>query len=375
MKTRTILLIAICLLVFPQALRAELILEESFDYPSERPLVSDAVASSDNFDGVTGWSTQSSKQAGVNCFDLVEEPLYYEGYESSGTGSALKYNGNVGQGVFKIFEKPVTNDATVYISFLINFSGDVKVTGGDYFLGIKMENSAESNNWGGRLYASVNPVNNGSEVSLGINKMSGGTTTWTNQKRGPFFAANTTHLMVIKYKVGVLNGKSAEEEAGNYDDEMHLFVNPALDGKEPDEPLLTHIDPAQNDIYRYTASGLVFGGARGIYLRSSNTGTAPAYIIDGIRVGQSWEDVLPWEDTGLKKNTADEFSCTISGKQIIISSLKFDYSMYEIISLSGQKVQEGNLDGNRIDASGLTGGMYILNLKGNQSASVKIIIN
>ncbi|MEA4937859.1 MAG: T9SS type A sorting domain-containing protein [Paludibacter sp.] len=356
------------------AIQAQLLLEENFDYDANRPLVLDAVASSDNYDGVTGWSTQSNTLSGTNCFNITDAPLTYNGYYSSGIGNAMKYTGDAGQGVFKLFPKNIRNDSTVYISFLVNFP-NVAVSGGDYFLGIKMEPSATSTNWGGRVFVAVDPTYTGEEVTVGINKMSGGTTTWVNAATGPFFPANTTLLFVVKYKVGVLNGNSATEEAGKFDDEMSLFVNPALTSTEPTTPTLFHASPTQNDLYRYTSSGLIFGGARGIYLRSSATGNAPAYTIDGIRVGEKWTDVV-LAPNGLKDATADNFSYRMENKNIVITASEFNYNRYELTALSGQRLLSGSLlnSNGRIDASTLSSGVYILTLQGNQRASAKILI-
>ena len=374
MRNKIFTTFLMCALFSIGASQAQLLFEENFDYDADRPLIMDAIASSDNFDGVTGWSTQSNSTAGDNTFNITSAPLTYNGYLGSEIGNALKYSGTAGQGIFKLFSQNVRNDSTVYISFLINFPNEL-VSGGDYFLGIKMEPSATSTNWGGRIFASVDPSYAGEEVSLGINKMSGGTTTWVNSTTGPFFPANTTHLMVMKYHVGVLNGKSAAEEAGNFDDVMSLYVNPPLTGVEPETPDMIHQDRNQNDLYRYTQSGLVFGGARGLYLRSSAAGNAPAYTIDGIRVGLSWEDVIP-APNALKNASAHNFSYRMEHNNIVVTASDFNYNRFELMNLSGQRMLSGSLTeaNGRIDVSSLHAGVYILSLQGSQRATAKIII-
>ncbi len=373
MKKTTLISILVLAYVSLGNVNAQILLEENFDYDANRPLIMDAVASSDNYDGVTGWSTQSNSLSGTNCFNITSAPLTYNGYIGSGIGNAMKYNGEAGQGVFKLFPKNVRNDSTVYISFLLNVP-NVAVSGGDYIVGLKMEPSATSTNWGSRLYIAVDPTYVGEEVTVGINKMSGGTTTWVNATSGPFYPANTTHLFVIKYKVGKLNGNSASEEAGKFDDEMSLFVNPPLTGIEPTTPILKHVDRNQNDLYRYTSSGVVFGGGRGLYFRSSAAGNAPAYTIDGIRVGEKWEDVVP-APSGLKNATTDNFSYRIENKTISITASAINYLNYELLSLSGQCLLKGSLKANnQIDIATLKSGVYILSLGGNEKASAKIII-
>lgn len=369
--TFTVIVLSVIFSIFNA--NAQLLLEENFDYDAGRTLILNPIASSDNYDGVTGWSTQSNSAAATNCFDITAAPLTYISYKNSGIGNALKYNGQTGQGVFKLFSKNVRNDSTVYISFMINFPADA-VSGGDYFLGLKMEPAATSTNWGGRLYAAINPAYPNEEVTLGINKMSGGTTTWVNATNGPFYPANKTHLMVIKYHVGVLNGTSVATEAGKFDDVMELFVNPPTTGVEPTTATLKHVDPAQNDLYRYTSTGLVFGGVRGLYLRTPAAGNAPAYTIDGIRVGLTWADVMP-APNALKNASADNFSFRVdANKQISIFASARMYNRYNLVSLSGQQLLSGTLSNQKINASELKSGVYILNLVGSQKASAKIVI-
>lgn len=373
MKKTTFFTLILSVVLSTFSSNAQLLLEENFDYDANRTLILNPIASSDNYDGVTGWSTQSNTASATNCFNITSAPLNYAGYVNTGIGNALKYNGQAGQGVFKLFSKNVRNDSTVYISFMINFPADA-VSGGDYFLGLKMEPAATSTNWGGRLYASVNPTYPNEEVTLGINKMSGGTTTWVNASTGPFYPVNKTHLMVIKYKVGVLNGTSSATEAGKFDDVMELFVNPPTTGVEPTTATLRHADAAQNDLYRYTSSGLVFGGARGLYLRTPTAGNAPAYTLDGIRVGLTWAEVMP-APNALKNATADNFSFSVdANKQISVFASARMYNSYNLVSLSGQRILSGTLNNQKINASELKSGVYILNLSGSQNASAKIVI-
>lgn len=375
MKTKIFTLFIVVLGLSAGTLRAQMLLEENFDYDTNRPLIMDAINNSDNFDGVTGWSTQNNSKAGTNCFTITDAPLTYPGYAGSGIGYALKYNGDDGQGPFKAFLKNIKNDSTIYIAFMINFP-NTAVSGGDYFLGIKMDASATQTNWGGRIFAAVDPTYQGEEVSIGINKMSGGTTTWVNAATGPFLPANTTHLFVVKYHVGIIAGETAAEEAGKFDDIMSLFVNPPLTGGEPETPTLQHIDPTQNDLYRRSSTGSVIGGARAIYLRPSVLGNAPAYTIDGIRVGESWEAVTGTA-SAVQHVVKDIFNFSIKENTLTVKNFPVDCTAYEITGISGQRLLEGSLAApeNSIDVSSLSTGIYLLSLKGTQLHTAKIIIN
>ena len=376
MKSKIFTLIAIFALMSFGTAKAQLFWAEDFNY-TVGALIPGALTSSDNSTinnalNLTDWLTQSNSVSGVDCFDVLSGSLTYNGFPSSGIGNSLKYNNTAGQGIYKLFPKLIKNDSTIYISFMINIPGDVAVTGGDYFFAVKMEPAATSTNWAGRLFAAVEPTFPNEEITFGIAKASGASVTQATK----YFAANTTHLIVYKYKVGILNGLNATEETGKYDDQMTIYVDPVLTGGEPATPTIFLNDPAQKDAYRYTSTGTAFGGARGLYLRSSATGNAPAYTIDGIRSGLTWSDVIS-APSGLKSTTADNFIYSLDkNKQLNINTTTAYYNNFSVVSLSGQQILKGLITGQntKINASCLNSGVYILNLNGNQQASAKFIV-
>ena len=283
--------VALTACVTLQAQTDALLMEEDFEYEAQRPLVSDPIDNMDNLDPVTGWSTAANSVASVNAFDIVEGSLSYPDYAGGVYGNALRYSGYAGQGVFKLFPDGICDDKDVYIAFLLKIEPTTdEITGGDYMMALKMEPAADSWNWGGRLYAKVDPAYPGEEVTFGIQKLSDCPIRWVNGQTGPFFPVNDTLLVVIKYHVGVIYGNNQDEEAGHFDDEMYLYVNPSREA-EPSTAAITLIDSSAKDIYRWGTTR-VFGSARGLYFRSADYGSIPAYVIDGIRVGRSWADVM-----------------------------------------------------------------------------------
>lgn len=281
-----------------------LLFEEYFEYEPGTNLISGTEESSDNFDGVTGWSTVKNKNSAMTRFTIADAPLTYDGYAGSGMGNALVFTpqSKSGQSVFKNWGHGVLNDSTIYIAFMVQFpKQEVNYASPDYFMGIKMEPTATSSNFAGRLYASVEAMDEisgtpftGQEISFGINKASDATAVWTDPEKEPYFTFDKTYLIVMKYHVGKLNGKTADEEKGNYDDEMWLYINPTL-GAEPATANLYQKDPNGKDAYRLSSSGKEMGSLRGFYLRGGEPGkanTIAPYIIDGIRVGYTWEEVI-----------------------------------------------------------------------------------
>lgn len=296
---------------------SNLLLEECFEYDAPRPLISDPIASSDNLDPITGWSTAANEAAATNAYDIVEGNLTYPGYPGGDYGNSLHYTGDAGQGVFRIWEEGICKKKNIYAAFLLNVDNcTTEMTGSDYFFAFKMEPAANSWNWCGRIYMKVDPNYPGEEISFGIQKLSDCPIKWVDGATGPFFGTGKTMLVVVKYFVGDLYGESADEEAGHYDDEMYLYINPDVTA-EPQTPTLSLIDPNAKDMYRWGTTK-AFGSARGFYLRSAAAGTTPPYTIDGIRVGKSWEEVVS-EVTALPQyKYGVNVSKTIKDGQLII---------------------------------------------------------
>lgn len=308
----------------------DLLLEEDFEYEAPRVLISDPIDGSDNLDAVTGWSTAANSSASINTFDIVEGNLSYPGYVGGQFGNSLAYNGEAGQSVFKLFPEGICDGKTVYVAFMLNIAPTTEeITGGDFMFSLKMEPQADSWNWGGRLYAKVDPSYIGEEITFGIQKLSDCNIQWVNGQTGPFFPVGQTLLVVIKYYVGAIYGNNQDEEAGHFDDEMYLYINPSLSA-EPATADISLIDRNAKDIYRWGTTK-IFGSARGIYLRSADHGTIPAYTIDGIRAGRTWEEVIGYpEDTENIQTNTDNNKYIDKDGQIIIRKGARRYSVLGI---------------------------------------------
>lgn len=293
-------LLAVSLVVTGALSAEDLILEDYFEDGVGEPLIADTAVKSDNFNPITGWSTVANSGSGMTCFYIQDTTLTYEGYAGSGIGKTLAFRPNslAGQSVFKNFEKGIKNDSTIYIAFMIQFLKDTQdYESPDYFMGIKIEPAATSTNYTGRLYAIVQSQSEsgesyeGEEISMTIQKASNSPSV---SDQIHYLTFDQTYLMVYKYHVGVLNGKTAEEEAGHYDDEMWLYINPTLD-QEPAQANIYQLDPNGRDGYRISGSGKEMGSLRGIYLRGGEPGKANRinpYLIGGVRIGFTWEDVI-----------------------------------------------------------------------------------
>lgn len=368
MKEKIFTLLIVCALGATTALRAQVLLEDHFDYPVDRPIVLNPEAGTSNTDEETGWITMSNSRADVESLKIVEGSLSYQGYESP--GNALYYDGSFGPGFFKMLDEIAVENETVYISFLINFDAGLAL-GSDYFFAIKMEENPSSFNWGGRIYAMDNEFTG--DIILGINKLDG-ETQWAPADKQ--LAPGETHFVVMRYDIGDVTETPEEEreQSGNFDDEMRLYLNPDLSADEPEEADLEHIDPDTRDIRRWGASQ-VFGGAAAIYQRTPEESAAPKYTIDAIKVGRTWEDVVPVATSSPKKPVTD-FNYYVNNKRIYLSNTGSNFNQYSVINLAGQPVLSGTIGNNTevINAEVLRNGVYILNLTGKTRQAVKLII-
>jgi hypothetical protein len=371
MKAKIFTLITLCAMCFGTT-KAQLYLEDNFNYTAGA-FVQNPVASTQNLQ-TNGWSTQTSTGSINNSWNIVNPGLTYpDYYTETGTGSALMFVGNAlgtGQSLYQSWKHAIVQDSTIYISFLVNFApGQAANLSPDFFFGIKSSGSFSDTNWGACIYAAYDPALVGTEVNLGIKKISSGIGTYATSN----IAANTTHLFVLKYKCGKI-GASAAAEVGNFDDQMSLFVNPSTTTGEPATPTLYNNDATSKDMARW-GSTKIFGGLVAAYLRFPGTGLVTSlYTIDALRIGLTWNDVVSVK-TGLRSTTADNFRYTMNdSKQLTVYSS--NYTTYDVVSLSGQRMMAGSLksQAENIDATSLKSGVYILNVHGLENASCKFVV-
>jgi hypothetical protein len=365
------LLIFACFLAFlmiSPGVGAQLLLEENFDFTAGEPLVKGAVNSSSNSaTTTTGWLTMSNSSSGTNSFNITAEGLTYAGYAGSGLGKALEFLDNNGQDVFKTFSASNTvptqgasfaGPKTVYIAYLIKIPPGDK-DGAEFFAGIKYSNSATDANYFGRMFARVS----GTTVQFGITKSTTPCNNWTNE-----YPIDKTHLIVLKYVMGGLNGTSVSEETGKYDDKVHLFVNPAIGTAEP-AATLSYENAADRDAYRYGSTNSIIGGLAALYFRTPGEGAIPALTIDGIRIGDSWSKVVAAGTTNIP-TLADRQTVSMyvdqRTKSLQLNTGQNSFNQVELFTITGSKVLEQRLSGNSmsVNMGALKEGIYIVRLNG-----------
>ncbi|MDX9747888.1 MAG: T9SS type A sorting domain-containing protein [Paludibacter sp.] len=382
MKTKiTFLSIALSFSVISNA--QQLLMEENFDYQEGAPLIANAVSGSDNAaNTLTGWLTLAQSRSDINCFNISSVGLFYQGYPPTGKGKAVIAADNSGQDVFKPFVDknegvPYVGPKTIYVGLMVNIpfgSSTNPAVAKDFLIAIKATTGPTDYNYYGRIFIK----SDGANTNFALGKYSSNSSAWSGN-----YANGATHLLVLKYVMGGLNGTNRNEEvAAGYDDKMHLFINPYVSISEPLVPTLSYESAAEGDAYRYSQSNVLIGGLSSVYMRTPDNaaGSIPTTtIIDGIRVAESWAALFT-TTTGVDdvvKQNGFVYRTDNENRLIDINISNRGYHSYQLISMSGSLVNAGSVENNNfaISTKGLAQGVYLLTLQGDDGPdTAKIII-
>ena len=219
-----------------------LVFEDNFNYSS--------ILTSNGYTASSGTGT-NNLIAGV-------AGLSYSDYGSTGIGNALAVANN-GQDDYKTFTLQ-GSPGTIYASFLVNISASQ--TGGDYVFAFAP--SSSNTTYRARLF--IKSSTNAGYVKFGIANAASGTTYGTTD-----FALNLTHLVVVKYQF--ISGVSATAT---------VFVNPNV----VSEPVTGEISVTDG------VAGNAPADISSFTLRQGSAGSAPTFVMDGIRIATSWGSLL-----------------------------------------------------------------------------------
>jgi len=250
MKSPTLYTIA-ALLSAPLT-HATILLEESFDYTAGQTL---ATANS-------AWNQYEVATGSSNHIDTVATNLSVSGLSASAGGSINLTSS--GSGNYRDFTAQTGN---VYYSFALQVTAvtPFTTTGTLPFIGLNVSGTP------GTRYAGVNMIyQSGTTYSLGINRTNSG----GNTASGVTLNVGTTYFIVVGFSnSAVANGDSAS-----------IWINPSSDqfGGSPLAATATTVVGSSTA----SISAITINHTSG----ASNT---PTFLIDELRVGQSWADVTP----------------------------------------------------------------------------------
>ncbi len=240
-----------------------LLVQEDFDYTAN--------------DNITahGWIAHSG--GGTSPIKVQSPGLSFGSYASSGIGLSASVAAN-GEDDNKPFASQTSG--SVYAAFMVNASA--ATTGGEYFFHFNQGDTI----FYGRVFLKRDASSN---LAFGLSKNSEAA-----NYSGFTYSLNTTYLVVLKY---TFNGSAQ-------DDAVALYINPTSGGLEP-SPTIGPITFANTD-----ATGLI-----AVSLRQGSS--FPNVLVDGIRVGTTWADVVNHIPTA----TSDVASTT-QGQTITLAGFK-----------------------------------------------------
>jgi hypothetical protein len=204
-----------------------------------------------------GWS----KAAALSSMLVTSPGLTYAGYIGSGVGNAVTAVGFTDRYSKSI---SVPTSGNLYASFMVRV--DTATSAGGYLVCFYSNNAARGRFW---------VRNDGTgKLNFGLSgKSASAVVTYDTTK----YSFKTTYLVVLKYLILT---------TGTTDDKYALYVNP-LPGKAEPTPTVGPNTDIGNDLGVNTS-----GSALSIQGRDS-TGALGRVTLDGIRVSQNWNEVLP----------------------------------------------------------------------------------
>lgn len=228
----------------------------------------------------TNWTEYSTGSVDI---EEVSGSLTYSGYPSSGIGNKIVLNGGASgrSGVIHSFTTQSTDGTSVYFSMLLKVTStndmDTNISGGDPFCNLTTSSTSTK-----RAYIYVRQGADSTKFSVGIAKSSSSSLSWYSTE----LDVGSTYLIVASY--GFVSG------SGN--DEVRLWINPALSGSEPAEDVLVNSGADASDIENIQ------------FLQNQFSGDME---VDGVRVATTWSAApLPVE--------LSEFSGNFSGGKVLL---------------------------------------------------------
>jgi hypothetical protein len=239
--------VCILLAIFPVAVSAAPLLEESFNYPAGSTLSADAP-----------WSGSAGSSLLIGAGSLS----YFALREISPAGNLLQVTGAGSRNNYRTFTSTAITNGNVYVSALINCSLPPP-TNSQFVMALLASGVTSPNQPDDPLDLYIAAGTNGFRFQVGHTGDDPNTARVT-------LATNTTHLVVLKYAFSAVGQAS-------------LYINPVPGGSEPASP----------DAATESNEGIPAATLQNLLLHSPGNVTNGAWTIDSIRVGTNWADVTP----------------------------------------------------------------------------------
>jgi plastocyanin len=228
--------------------------------PSNTPLLTENFSyTSGLLLNTQGWSPTGAPPSTVNQITVVTNSLSYTGHPSTGVGNSA-YIKNTGEDINKSFT--VVTSGSVYASFLVKIDS---AKTGDYFF--HFGPSPMGTDFKGKVFIK----SSGAGYQIGVTKSANAGAAVVYDPT--VYTFGSTNMIVVRYTI----------VAGSANDQVGLFVNPALGGTEP--------TPVASAVVGET--DIAVTGVGTIGLRQGSNTAFGGLTVDGILVGQTWASVTP----------------------------------------------------------------------------------
>lgn len=334
MKTRLLSLAAFAFAITSSF--GQLVLHEPFNYVVGQTLTGQTLGTSTwvNFSGGT-----------PDDMLIADEPQWstYPGLPSTSTGKAVAWQGG-GSDLSLPFAE--INSGTVYYSFLINIIDWAGNTPDAYRL-VSLS-IPSSSNVGPSFYTKAGSAPDTFNIGYAPADVASEAVYVSTD-----YAYGSQFFIVISYEIGSSMGK--------------MWVNPVSSATPPTPNVSTDVTTKPRSAFD------------DLQLQASSNARTPSTIIDEIRIGKSWADVVSQTASvsSFELNNVKLYPNPVKNN-LFISSNEINFDAVSIYTIDGKKVlNQHKIIDNTIDVSSLTSGMYVVKLNSTDSDAVltrKIII-
>ncbi|GAA4759792.1 MULTISPECIES: T9SS type A sorting domain-containing protein [Flavobacterium] len=299
-----------------------------------------------------GWTTHSGTAGQQTILTSASDSgnsLYKAGLAVS-TGNRTAIVAGNSEDVNKAITAPITS-GSVYYSVLVKVDPtalNLNSSTGDYSIAVTNNATASTTTFQARIYMKQGTAGG---FLVGALNNSGGTANPTYATTE--LAANTTHLLVMKYDLATNTAS--------------LFINPTPGSAEP--------APSSTNATGTTAAPTQIAG---FVIRQGGNATAGTgnVEIDEIRVGQTWASVTPSNLSVAQNNiTGLKVYPNPAKNTLYVTSDSFTAKEVQLYDVLGKSVLNTKTVNNTVNISSLSKGVYVVKItEEGKTATRKIVV-
>jgi hypothetical protein len=342
MKTKLLFLITFFFTYCETYAQVTLPFYEGFNYTTN-----DLLITSGSNTGLGSWNLPFSANGSSSDPFVIDSPTWSLPTNlPAATGKSIEYVGGGDDPVITIPNQGSTG--VIYSSFVFRITdlSAVTVNNPGYFYSFaKVASNGTSLNYTSCVYATKV-----TETSFNLGISENNNTTNAVFTTTPL-TTNTSYFIVISYDID--NAVSS------------MWINPLVNGTEPTTTYVT------NETATATRTDLTM-----VRLNLDSNARTGTFNVDEIRIGNTWNDVVPLVTASVDTNSLNEIylypnpvknTLNIDSKNVTIDAVL-------IFSIDGKEVLNINKVQNSVDVSSLTSGIYIIKITSNENVLTRKII-